>query len=257
MQKRSFSSEHVPTAMTKVGHTAFVGALTLLLLGATGCAATAVGYAAGTTPSERDALHRTTQRPALEVGADMITSTVESDIPVTLDQYLAFSDATPLERVLPGSTNIPRVIRTEPLSDRWGVPGARRRVVLADGNTALEEILEMRLPEAFRYMVWNFTSAAGRFVKYAVGEFKLSPNPSGGIHVVWTYSFRPQGWPSAWILGPFVHDEYHAFMVNGITNIRESSIAFAAKMAPPPASPAAPAASTAPAAPPALDRVSE
>jgi hypothetical protein len=40
---------------------------------------------------------------------------------------------------------------------------------------------------------------------------------------------------SARFLAPFVHDDFHEFMVNGMKTIRESNIAFAAKTAPAPA----------------------
>jgi hypothetical protein len=138
-------------------------------------------------------------------------------------EYIRASSSFRLEDVLVGSKHIPRVVRTEPLSGAWGPPGARRRVVLEDGNTALEELIEDRRPELYLYEVWNFTSSEGKYVKYAVGKFEVTGD-ANTAHVRWTYSFRPSGWPASWFAGRFVHGEYHEFMQNGLKAIREKTI---------------------------------
>lgn len=109
------------------------------------------------------------------------------------------------------------MVRTEPLTGSWGAPGSRRRVVLADGNTALEELIEDRRPDLYLYEVWNFTSAAGKYVRYAVGRFEITGDANT--------SFRPSGRVSAHFAGRFVHGEYHEFMENGLNAIRARAIA--------------------------------
>jgi hypothetical protein len=175
----------------------------------------ACGSPSGVSPpinaAERDRLESAMPRPPIEDGGHF-ASVVEGDVPIAAADYCDSFQKTPLEDILTVRTaNIPRVTRTEPLRGTWWTPGARRRVVLEDGNSAVEEIIGRQCPGTFRYEVWNYTNDAGKYVKYAVGEFVVSPH-QGATHVRWTYWFRPRGWPATWLLGSFVHGEYHDFM---------------------------------------------
>jgi hypothetical protein len=123
-----------------------------------------------------------------------------------------------LEEVLPGSASVGRVVRTDPLTGTWGEPGSRRRVVLADGNSLLEEVLISQLPEMFRYEVWSFTSEAGKYAAYGIGQFQLK-KAGTSTDVVWSYYFRPRGWVDAWLMRPFVTQDYHQFMTGGLMEI--------------------------------------
>ncbi len=183
----------------------------------------AIGYGPGVTPAQRDEIHRTAVRPAIEPSGDFVSSVVECDLPMSPEEYVRASSTFRLEDVLFGSKHIPRVVRTEPLTGVWGAPGSRRRVVLEDGNTALEELIEDRRPALYLYEVWNFTSADGKYVRYAVGKFEVTGDAKNA-HVRWTYSFRPSGWPASWFAGRFVHGEYHEFMQNGLNAIRKKTI---------------------------------
>ena len=117
---------------------------------------------------------------------------------------------------------------------RW--PGSRRRVVLADKNTALEELVVDNRPELYQYEVWNFSASNGRYIAYAVGQFECTeiegPEHARWTHVKWTYSFHPTKTGSLPVirqyLTSFVHGEYHAFMTNGLAAIREAATALRA-----------------------------
>ncbi|MDC0672272.1 SRPBCC family protein [Nannocystis radixulma] len=111
------------------------------------------------------------------------------------------------------------MIRTDPLSSQWGAVGTRRRVVFRDGDTALEQIDHLEAGSQFRYVVWNSTNDGRRAVRYAVGEFRVSPTATGA-HLVWTYRFRGRGWPTDRFLRRFVERDYRPFMRAAMERMR-------------------------------------
>ncbi|MEO8113347.1 MAG: hypothetical protein ABI655_03125, partial [Phenylobacterium sp.] len=77
-----------------------------------------------------------------------------------------------LEDQLTKTRALPGVVGTTDLTPGpFGQPGTRRKVHLSDGGSATEEVLE-RDVEGFRYVVWDYTTAAARPVTYAVGQFR-------------------------------------------------------------------------------------
>jgi hypothetical protein len=83
---------------------------------------------------------------------------------------------------------VPAVVGTRDLSGPWNTPGSQRTVVLGDGSTAREEVLEWERPAHFRYRVDSFTSPLGRMVDHAIGDFRFEP----GSAFTWTYAFAPR-----------------------------------------------------------------
>jgi hypothetical protein len=64
---------------------------------------------------------------------------------------------------------------------------------LTDDTTAVEQVLEKtRTPDSyrFRYVVWNYTTAAARPLLYGLGEFLYTAQGPDRTHVRWTYSFE-------------------------------------------------------------------
>jgi hypothetical protein len=108
----------------------------------------------------------------------------------------------PLEGQLPATSRLPGVVGTTLLTKTWGEVGSRRIVHLSDGGRATEQIVALEPGERFRYLVWDYTTAAARPVAYAIGEFRFLPAGEDRTEVVWTYAFRlrPDRFPG--ILGP-------------------------------------------------------
>ncbi|MBL4683026.1 MAG: SRPBCC family protein [Nannocystaceae bacterium] len=191
------------------------------LLGA--CRTTvAVGYAPGTAPTERDQLHSTTPPPHIAGPSELTATTVTDTFEIPIEFASKWFIAMPLSEALPGTADVPGVTNTVPLSEGWGGVGARRRVEVKDGSTALEQILESNLPERFRYVVWNYTSSAARHVRYGVGEFRFVP-VDGKTRVEWTYAFQAKGWPASWFLPRFVEGKFRAFMVHSMTAMKRNA----------------------------------
>lgn len=132
-------------------------------------------------------------------------------------------DGVPLESLLPGTSRIPAVTGTAALNDvPFPHPGARRRVMLADGSTVTEEVIANTPDGYFSYKVWGYTLRAARPIQYGKGEFWYQPADHGQATIVrWRYSFKLRRGRFPGILGPlgrylftkaFLDRPYAAFM---------------------------------------------
>lgn len=188
------------------------------------CAApTAVGYAPGTSATERDRLHRTTPTPQVEPIEELTATTVTADFDAPLTYMTQWFTDLDLTQVMTGTDELPAVTGTVMLSDGpWGAVGSRRRVALSDNSTALEQIVEAQLPGRVRYVVWNYTSDAASYVEYGVGEFRFEA-VGDKTRVNWTYGFSARGWPASWFIGDFVNGDYRDMMVVSLKQMKDSA----------------------------------
>ena len=195
--------------------------LGIILFNLSACAApTAVGYAPNTSEAERDQLHKTTPPPNPEPMEELTATTVTTSFDAPHAFMTTWFKELALEDVFLGTEEIPGVSGTDPLrGDSWDVAGARRRVLLKDGGTALEQILEAELPNRVRYVVWNYTSDAAKYVRYGVGEFRFK-KAGARTEVSWTYAFEPRGWPASWFLPGFVNGDYRAMMIQALARMK-------------------------------------
>src|SRR5690348_859495 len=82
----------------------------------------------------------------------------QAAIPLPPEEVYARLNGASLERVLSGTGRIPAVVGTTALNDiPFPHPGARRRVLLADDSTAIEEVIENTPGKYFSYKVWGYT----------------------------------------------------------------------------------------------------
>ena len=129
--------------------------------------------------------------PAIDPAAPMIARTERIVIdlpPLALSERLL---SAKLEDQIPETPGLPGVVGTTQLTPgEWGRPGARRIVHLSDGASATEQVLDYVAGEGFRYVVWDYTTAAARPIAYAVGEFRYQPLGAERTEVIWTYAFR-------------------------------------------------------------------
>ncbi len=206
-------------------------ALVALLLSSACAAPAAVGYAPGTTPQQRDQLHRSTPAPAIAESEALTATTAVATLDVQFEDVQRWFLAAEIEDVLRGTKKIPAVESTVALSDGWGDASDRRRVELDDDSTALEQVLEADFPERFRYVVWNYTSDVAKYVDYGVGEFRFEPAGSE-TKVTWTYAFKPKKPIYTGPLRRFVEGEYHRFMVESLANMQAHATKWRASATP-------------------------
>ncbi|MDB5493072.1 MAG: hypothetical protein JWP86_409 [Phenylobacterium sp.] len=129
--------------------------------------------------------------PAVDPAAPMIARTERIVIERPLGAFADWMRTVKLEDQMTATKGLPGVIGTTQLTPGpWSEPGARRLVHLSDGGSATEQILEYVHAERFRYLVWDYTTAAARPIAYAVGEFRYVALDAGRTELIWTYAFR-------------------------------------------------------------------
>jgi Polyketide cyclase / dehydrase and lipid transport len=116
-----------------------------------------------------------------------------------------------LPKVLHRWGPVPAVVGTRDLSGPWDTPGSQRTVLLGDGSTASEQVLSWERPARFEYRADGFTSALGRLVDHALGQWRFT----GGSSVSsfeWTYTFHPSGRAAGLALAVFVPTAWARYM---------------------------------------------
>lgn len=128
-------------------------------------------------------------------GPERLVSRVEE---ITIDrplaEVIAHTETVALADWIDGSGALPGVTGTYMLSgERFDAPGSRHMAFLTDGTTIVEQVLEKTRTEGayrFRYVVWNYVTAAARPLLYGLGQFDYTDAGEGRTHVRWTYSFE-------------------------------------------------------------------
>ena len=164
--------------------------------------------------------------PTLTSNPSYETVTASIDVPVPLVAFSHWFDqrgSPELGSFLKGTATVPGVVRSEPLIGGWHDPGDRRKLIFADGASALEQILDKGLLR-IRVEMWNLRNDTGRYIAYAVDEFTLSETPTG-TRVTWTTDFEPKVQPpDGWLIRSEVLTDYREFMQQGLIAMAESAV---------------------------------
>lgn len=173
--------------------------------------------------------------PALEPGMlGLLSRTERFTVPVPRTDFTAWFDTSPLAVKLPGGGGIAAVTGTRDIGQPvFPAAGSRRIVCLADGGTAIEDVLDYEQGRRLRYLVWGYTTAAAAPIAYGVGEFIFADAP-GGTAVAWTYSFRLKTDRFPGMLGAvgrglfrlaFFDTRYAEFMRTGVEAMTQAGVA--------------------------------
>ena len=134
-----------------------------------------------------------TPHPPVAGPEKLVSRTEEITIDRPLAEVVAALDATPLQDSISPEGGLPGVRGTHVLAgEKFDKPGSRHLIFLTDDTTAVEQVLEKTRTEAsyrFRYVVWNYTTAAAKPLRYGLGDF-LYTAQGDKTHVRWTYSFE-------------------------------------------------------------------
>lgn len=142
-----------------------------------------------------------TPHPPVAGPEKLVSRTEEIDIDRPLAEVVAAVNATPLADSIVKDSELPGVRGTYVLAGGvFDKPDSRHMLFLTDGTTAVEQVLERTQTAAsyrFRYVVWNYTTAAAKPLKYGLGDFHFTAAGERRTHVRWTYSFelRPDRFP--------------------------------------------------------------
>jgi hypothetical protein len=145
------------------------------------------------------------------------------------DAFVRAFLAAPLETFIQGTSALPGVDHTEPLTPaRYPAVGSVRLVCLKDGESAHEQVL-VQDEGQLRYVVTRYTSRAAQPLAYGLGAFTFTP-AGAKTHITWRYSFklREERFPGA--LGglgralfrkSFVEADYAPFMQAQVRAIQD------------------------------------
>jgi hypothetical protein len=162
--------------------------------------------------------------PSLDGSTHYETASASIDIPVPAVAFARWFEQTGapiLGSFLSGAATVPAVVRSEPLIGSWHEPGDRRRLVFADGASALEQILD-KSPRLLRVELWNLKNDTGRYFSYALEEFTISEVAAGGTRFTWKTDFEPKFQPpDGWMIRSYVQEDYRRFMETGLSAMAE------------------------------------
>jgi hypothetical protein len=110
---------------------------------------------------------------------------------------------------------LPAVIRSDEKA-KWINSGLTRTVFFDDGNTAFEELLEVKSPEYFVYKVSNFTSVLKHLITQINGNWKFSTEENGFTKIVWEYELIPKNNLTSWFITTFLYKDISKLLQNAI-----------------------------------------
>jgi hypothetical protein len=123
-------------------------------------------------------------------GGPFVSHEIAFEVAMPRADFVAQFYASPLERFIQGTHDLPGVDHTEPLTEkRFPADGSVRLVVLKDGTSAHEEVLSGDVSH-LRYRVTQYTSESAKPIDWALGEFTFSESGPAHTAVTWRYSFK-------------------------------------------------------------------
>jgi len=124
-------------------------------------------------------------------------------------------------RVLLPLGPLPGVSGAQMLDGAAPKTGARRRILLSDGSSVIEELLALERPQRHRYR-WTEPprGALGWLVRQAEGDWRFAPS-ARGTRIVWDYRFEltsalaaPLALPIVWL--------FRRWMAGGLERVRQA-----------------------------------
>jgi hypothetical protein len=111
----------------------------------------------------------------------------------------AWDRSTPLTPVgyYPTFGPLPAVIEVRNQTGGWDAAGQTRQLMLSDGGSVIEHLVQVERPHTFRYELSDFQKLFGKLVSGARAEWEYSAEGEG-CRIRWTYTFMP--YPRAGVL---------------------------------------------------------
>ncbi len=163
----------------------------------------------------------TEEPPALHESGHVehVTSQI---FPMPLDAFQAWRADNLIVDFLEPTARIPAVERVTLLEGDWTEAGDRRRVDLAGGHSAAEQILELS-ETRFRYQIWGATTSARYVIDHVEGIFDYQDQGDGTTRVTWTYRMAPKAFFTRPVLEGFMETDFAPFMENGLARMAEAA----------------------------------
>ena len=125
---------------------------------------------------------------------------------------LAYTQPTP---------RIPAISELLPVEGLFPNQGAVRRVILEDGNSVVERVLE-NSDTVFSYQIWGFTASNARALNHIKGEFRYVEIDQDTTEVTWTYAIAPRAFLVRPFIRNFLKNDFAPFMESGLQGAANS-----------------------------------
>ncbi len=123
----------------------------------------------------------------------MTKASATADGVTTASLARAWEVATPLTPVgyYPKYGPLPAVLEVRDQTGAWDAVGQTRQLMLSDGGSVIEHLVQVDRPETFIYELSDFQKLFGSLVSGARAEWEFS-NVPGGTSIRLTYTFHPR-----------------------------------------------------------------
>lgn len=112
-------------------------------------------------------------------------------VPASQDAAYAGVLDAPLEQLFTERAGlIPPIKECTGQDGGWDAVGKTRTVVLADGSSNLETLVEYSRPGNYRYRLTDFTGPMKALVDHVEGQFSFVPE-GAGTRVTWSWKIHP------------------------------------------------------------------
>lgn len=113
-----------------------------------------------------------------------------SVVPASQEAAFAVLLDVPLEQLFDKRGGlIPRIKETR--GDSWASVGDTRTVVLADGSTNLETLVDLDAPHSYHYELSDFTGPLKLLASRVEGAFTFKPE-GNGTKITWSWTIQPK-----------------------------------------------------------------
>jgi Polyketide cyclase / dehydrase and lipid transport len=145
------------------------------------------------------------------------TNTVSVDIDAPLDEVYAFVVAEDApNKLLRRYGPVPAPKESHIIDGPWERVGARRKVVLDNGGTLVEEVTAYDRPALYAYRIDDFHFFVKGLSSSGTGVWQFYRTAAGKTRVVWTYSFEPRSRGTRSLLDLGMSWFYRPYMRRGL-----------------------------------------
>lgn len=121
----------------------------------------------------------------------LVSHTVRFEVAVSADEFLNRFHEIALSKLLPGTKKLSGVADITVIANPpFGGVKSRRIICQKDGNTAIEEVIQVVPGRSFKYQVWDYSTPVAKPIEYGIGEFVAENIAPNRARISWTYSFK-------------------------------------------------------------------
>jgi hypothetical protein len=152
---------------------------------------------------------------------DRASTTVSITIKRDRERFFNWFMSIDPPRFLHGYLIIPGVVEVRNQSGPMQIPGSARELVLSDGTSTIEEVLNTDPPKSIHYRITDLTNMFRHLVKEGNASFTFTELPAGETQIDWQYAFIGKNLITVLILRLLVSTLWKGFMQSALTKVKQ------------------------------------